>query len=184
MRAPRARVDLEAADLRGRRLRPGARAGSARDGSDAREQLAEAERLDEEVVGPELEPDDAVDLLAARRDDDDRDVGARAQLTADRVAVHVRQAQIEQHDVDLGVAAGGERLRAGRRALDGVALAHEAFGQRLGDRVLVFDNQHAHGRILIDAQARCPCSGGILTLRDGPPGRALPVRRGVDTLRP
>ena len=145
VRAPRARVDLEPADLRGRCRLPGARARPARDGPDAREQLTEAERLDEEVVCPELEPDDAVDLLAASRDDDDRDLGARAQLPADRVAVHVRQAQIEQHDVDLGIAAGGQRLSAGRRARDGVALAHEAFGQRLGDRVLVLDNQHAHG---------------------------------------
>ena len=52
----------------------------ARHRADASDQLAEAERLHDVVVGAELEPDDTVDLVAARGDDDDRHVGSRAQL--------------------------------------------------------------------------------------------------------
>ena len=53
-------------------------------------QLAEAERLDDVVVGAELEPDDPVDLLALGGDHDDRDARAGAELPADREAVDVR----------------------------------------------------------------------------------------------
>ena len=41
-----------------------------------------------------------------------------------------------------------ERLCAGRRALDLEALAPQALGERLGDRVLVLDEQDLHGRIV------------------------------------
>ena len=42
---------------------------------------------------------------------------------------------------------GRERLRAGRRALDLEALAAQALGERLGDRVLVLDEQDPHAHI-------------------------------------
>ena len=63
---PRAPVDLQrpvplrAAGVAGGRAPAG-------DGADARQQLAEAERLHQVVVGPELEADDTVDLLARGR---------------------------------------------------------------------------------------------------------------------
>ncbi len=72
---------------------------AARDGVDPGDQLAEAERLDHVVVGAELEADHLVDLLPARRDHDDRHVRALAQPAADRVAVRVGQAQVEEDDV-------------------------------------------------------------------------------------
>ncbi len=56
--------------------------------------------------------------------------------------------------------AGGERLGAGRRALDLEALAAQTLGERLGDRVLVLDDQDAHALILTHAGGRC----GIRTL--------------------
>src|SRR5206468_2752561 len=84
-RAAGALVHGEAADLQhaGRKT-PGA---ATRDGADAGDQLAQAEGLHDVVVGAELEADDAVALLAARGDDDDRHVRPRAQLAADVEAV-------------------------------------------------------------------------------------------------
>ena len=56
---------------------PAARGGAAspHDRAHARDQLAGRERLDHVVVGAELEADDPIDLLAARGEHDDRDVG-------------------------------------------------------------------------------------------------------------
>ena len=95
-------------ELVGSRLRP------ARHRADAGEQLAEAERLHDVVVGAELEPDDAVDLVAARRDDDDRHVRRGAEPAAHLEAVDVRQPEVEQHDVV--VLRRRARLRPSRRA--------------------------------------------------------------------
>ena len=123
------KIDVDrAGDHLVRRLPPAA--GPPRDGPDAGDQLAQAERLDDVVVRPELETDDAVDLLAAGRDDDDRHLGACAQLATDGEAVHVREPEVEQHDVGL---LGRERLCSGGRADDCEALSAQPFGQRLGD---------------------------------------------------
>ena len=79
-------------------------AGPAGDGPDAGDQLADAERLGHVVVGAELEAEHPVELVAARREHDDRHVRrARPQRAAHVAAVHVRQAEVEQHDVDVPV---------------------------------------------------------------------------------
>src|SRR6478752_6248126 len=64
--------------------------GSAGHRVDARDHLAKAERLDYVVVRAELEPDDAVDLLSTRGDDDDRDIRPLAELSAHGEAVDIR----------------------------------------------------------------------------------------------
>ena len=70
------RVQAELADLdRLGLVGPGA-IGTPEHGSNARDHLACAEGLDHVVVGAELEPDDAVRLLAAGGEHDDRHLGA------------------------------------------------------------------------------------------------------------
>ena len=65
-RAMRVAVDLEAAEPDQRRLALDAvRAAEQR--ADPEDQLAHAERLDDVVIGADLEADDAIDLLALRR---------------------------------------------------------------------------------------------------------------------
>ena len=88
------------------------------DGADARDELAEAERLDDVVVGAELQPDDPVDLFGARGHHDDRHVGARPQLAAHVEAVAVGQAEVEQHHVEPRRRAAIERVAAGLHAVD------------------------------------------------------------------
>ena len=57
---------------------------AAQDGFDPRDQLAAAERLREVIVGPHLQADDAVDLLALSGQHDDRDVRLGAKRAAER----------------------------------------------------------------------------------------------------
>ena len=117
--------------------------GSARrqHGPGCARQLAQAVRLDDVVVGAELEADDAVDLLAARGDDDDRHARALAQAAADLEAVDVGQAQVEQDEIG---SARLERRLPGGGTLDLEAFPLEPFDERLGDRVLVLDDQELH----------------------------------------
>ena len=131
--------------------RPPTRSGAAtrsgssdapRDGTDAGDQLAQPERLDDVVVGAELEADDSIRFLAARGHDDDRHLRPLAQPAADVEAVHVRKAQVEEDDVGLR---RRESLGTGRRARHVETLPAEPFGQRKGDRVFVLDNQDLHG---------------------------------------
>ena len=71
-------------------------------GAHPQDELAHAERLGDEVVGAQLEPDDAVHLLAAGGDHDDRDVlGARRalQLPAHLGPRNAGEHQIEQHQI-------------------------------------------------------------------------------------
>ena len=51
--------------------------------TDAREKLAVAERLGDIVVGARVEPGDLVDLVAARREHNDRHVRASPQAAGD-----------------------------------------------------------------------------------------------------
>jgi hypothetical protein len=134
-----AHVELERPHARAARRRPLARA--PRHSADAGQQLAEAERLDDVVVRTQLEADDAVDLLALGRDHDDRHVGAGTELAADGEAVHVGKAEVEQHEVGAGRL---QRGATGRGALDVEPFASQPVGERLGDRVLVLDDQDLH----------------------------------------
>ena len=134
--------------------RPARRA--ARDGPDPRDELAQPERLDDVVVRAELEPDDAVDLLALRRDHDDRHVRAGPQLAADREAVDIGQPNVEQHEV-------------GRRRVEGFlpggdtgdleALRREPLDERLRDRVFVLDDEQVHD-LIVGVRAR-PTAGSV-----------------------
>ena len=73
---------------------------------DPAHQLAQAERLGQVVVGAELEADDLVDLVVARRQDQDRHLGAGGADAAQHLeAVDAGQADVEDHEVrGLGVA--------------------------------------------------------------------------------
>jgi hypothetical protein len=91
------------------------------------EEVRERQRLRQILDRAESERCDAVALLCAGGEDDDRHVGpARLQLSQDVEAVDVREAQIQDDEVELGAllpARPLERLGAGLGALHVVALA-------------------------------------------------------------
>ena len=135
-------VDVEAADG-DRLLRRGRLGGlhAAQDGAHAGDHLGPAERLDDVVVGAELEPDDAVGLGPAGGEDDDRDAAAGADRAADVAAVAVGQVEVEQDQVGLELLLQLQRAggRGGDVRLEPLAL--ERLGERGGDRLLVLDEQ-------------------------------------------
>src|SRR3954454_12843327 len=143
---PRGRVEADVADLDrrvlvGRRGRRGGRGGAAQDGADAGGDLAGAERLDDVVVGAELEPDHSVGLLAAGGQHDDRHLRLAPDLAADVVAGPVGEHEVEQDEVG----ADGRRLLesggGGAGDLEMEALAREGLGEGLRDGRLVLDQE-------------------------------------------
>ena len=114
-------------------------------GGDPRRELLHRERLDEIVVGAELERVDAVVLGAAGADDDDRRADPFSARMLDHLPpVEPGQHQVEHADVRLLVAEAGEPGLAVRDA-DGVEAGHgQVPGHALGDDVVVLDDQHLH----------------------------------------
>ncbi len=110
--------------------------------------------------------------VAAGADDDHGDVARRADPAADLLAVHVGQAEVEEHDVGgLDRCDRREGGTTGGDVLDVEALGPQAVERRGGHGRVVLHHEDAHGAIL----ARC-----------GPPGRhrvRLPAPRAADLRR-
>ena len=151
LRRPAGRVHADGADLERAVLRVrAAGAGRARLRSvarppqhrpDPRGHLARAEGLDDVVVGAELEADDAVGLLAAGGEHDDRDLGALAERAGDVVARPVGELHVEEDEV--GHLARGLLDRVGDRSghTRVEPLAVECLREGFGDRGLVLDHE-------------------------------------------
>ena len=90
-------IDLEAAEAEEGRCRGGRRA-AADDRLHSQQELADAERLDDVVVGTELEADHPIDLFPLRRHHDDRDV-LRGKVALQRFA-DLEARQIGEHEVE------------------------------------------------------------------------------------
>jgi hypothetical protein len=141
-RGARRRVERDDAD--GQHAGAGRRGDGARapqHGADARHQLAGAERLDDVVVGAELEAGHAVDLVATGGQHDHGGVAGGAQLAQGVEARAVRQHDVQQHEV--GTLVGGDPQPVGDRAGDhgAKALVSQRLGQRGGDGLLVLDHE-------------------------------------------
>ena len=110
----------------------------------ARQQLADIERLVDVVVGAEIERLDLFGFALARRQDDDRHIGPFARPPDDVLAVAIRQAKIEQHDVGRlgGNAFDAFGNRAGACHL--VVVGFERGLEKAQDRRLVVDDQNAN----------------------------------------
>jgi len=87
---------------------------------DARQQFLRAERLDQVVVRPRVQPGDAVlDLALGGEHEDGDGIREAAQLGADLEAVELRHHDIEQDEVGLffeGQAQAGLAVGGGERA--------------------------------------------------------------------
>ena len=80
-----------------------------------RHQLQVVDRLGQEIVGAGFKPADAVRHVIERGNHHDRDMRGRRialQPPADLETVHVGHHHVEQHDVDLAVLAGLQRVGA------------------------------------------------------------------------
>src|SRR5260221_4632080 len=127
----------------------GARLRAAQDGAHARHQLARRAGLRHIVVGAELEPDDAVDVVAARGEHDHRHAARLADLAQRLDAVDLRHHDVEYDNL---VAAGEGEPRRGLAVVhrgDAEALALEILGEHAGelDVVVGEKNLRAHGAL-------------------------------------
>ena len=117
-------------------------------GTHAGHQLAQAERLGDVVVGAGIEAADGVSLAVNRGQHDDRgrDLGP-AHLPAQLAPVAVRQADVQQDDVELPGLGLLQPLGRGRRfgRLE-LAVQRQLLGQRPAQVVIVVDQQDFLGR--------------------------------------
>src|SRR5436190_1465483 len=107
-------------------------------------QLAHRARLDDVVVGAELQAEHAVgDLFGFGSEHDDRDRALGADAPADLEAVELRQHHVEHHEVERLLADLVERLLAVERGYDVVTLAAECAVEELLNGLLVVDDEYA-----------------------------------------
>ena len=144
----RATVEFEVAVDRRSRARlggaagGGCSAGTAQDRLHAQHQFARAEGLGEIVVGADLEPADAVVLLAEGGQHHDRQIGsAPAEPPAHLEAVDAGEHEVEHHDVGRARRGGGQGVDAVRRAQHRHAGALEIRGDDVADGLVVIDDQ-------------------------------------------
>src|SRR5919205_431164 len=139
--------DAQARGLaRVRRLRGGLRACWARapqDGLYARDQLARVEGLGQVVVGADLQPDDAVNVVAARREHHDVHVRPFGPQPPQHLeAVHARHHHVEHDERVLARERALQPRLAPVRDLDGEALFAQKLGHQLAQLAVVVNNQH------------------------------------------
>jgi hypothetical protein len=118
---------------------------------------AAPERLRQIVVGAQLQPDHAIDLLSARREHQDRRVVASlAQRAADVEAVPVRKHEVQDDEVER---AGLNRVHGvthGRGDGDPALLFLQMHPQQPGELGLVLDDQDCtrHATVLLGCDVR------------------------------
>ena len=123
-----------------------ARRPAAQQRAQAGEQLLALERLDEVVVGADVEPLHARLQRVARGEHQDRRVVAVvAQALGDVDAVQARQPEVEHDDVGQEGVRLVERRDAVGGELDLVALEAQRALQNLRDLLVVLDDEHADG---------------------------------------
>ena len=184
-------VDGETAEAQ-RRIGGGG-ATAAENGANARLQLARTEGFGQIVVGADLQSDDAIHLLAARGQHQDRRLGARADRAADLEAVDVGQHDVEDDGVERRAVERGEPVATGEAALDDEAGGGQVVRDHGGQpRVVVDDekplrhNASEPERLLTPCRARCqerrPPARRTAIVRPAPPAHHRAVARHVGDL--
>lgn len=118
---------------------------AAKEGSRAGEELANAERLCEVVVGAEFEPDDLVYLGVARRKEEDRRGELRADAPAQFVAVDAGKHDVEDEEVEMAVLDLLEGFLSVGGDFGAVPLFLHGVADEFGDGGFVVDDQNASG---------------------------------------
>ena len=138
-------VDGELAELEHLALGLGIGVHAAQQRTGAGDQLARAERLDQIVVGAQLQADDAVLDLALGGEHDDGHVGVVADGAADTLARDAREHEVEDDQVEVVL---GEFLQRLLAVADGgypIVLALKICGYGIADGLLVLHQQDAPG---------------------------------------
>ena len=118
-------------------------AGAAQNRADARHQFARIEGLAQIVVGAEFETDDAVDVVAARREHQDGRLVGRAELAQHVEAADARQHHVENHDFKFGGPQFRQRIAAVVHAFHVEMFGVQILGEHLTELAVIIDQQHA-----------------------------------------
>jgi hypothetical protein len=112
-------------------------------------ELRHGEGLDHVIVGAQIEAAHAVLDRVARREHEHRRAAfvrcCAAQAPQHLEAVHLRQPDVEDHEVELFLRRGEHRILAARRDVDRVALGLENALQSRRERRVVLYDQQSHG---------------------------------------
>ncbi len=108
----------------------------------ARDQFARAERLAKVIVRAQLQAEQAVDLVDARRDHDDGDVGETADVPADVEAIPAGQHEVEQYSRGLIFLYPCRDARALCQMVDFEVGRLEIVPDDIRERLLVLDDEH------------------------------------------
>jgi hypothetical protein len=135
-------IDLEIAvfELFGLRA-PALGSGPAENALHASDELARIEGLRHIVVGPDLEPDDLVDVLVTRRQHEDRHVRRLADAPAQLDAVAVRKVEVEDDERRRLACERDQRGLRTRCGLHRVPRVAQVRGDERRDRRLVLDDE-------------------------------------------
>jgi hypothetical protein len=122
---------------------------SAQQGLDAGHDLAREKRLQDVVVGPDLESGHAIGLRIAGGQHENRELDTlRPQASADFEAVEAGQQHVEHDDAEVGLRVEPrEREVTAIRVLDGVTEVAQFGDQQLRDAVIVLDHENAGHRL-------------------------------------
>ena len=119
------------------------------DRAQAREQFAGLERLDQIVVGAEIEAaNPLLDAVPRGHDQDRQLVAALTQAAEHRKAVPPRQTEIEQQGLIGHGGRAGECRRAVAHPVDRMAGIAQGLLGRRAEHGIVLDQQDPHGRYL------------------------------------
>jgi hypothetical protein len=132
-------IDLETAEAKPPQAAACARA--AQDRLDAGDDLRWGHRLDDVVVGAESEAAQLVGVAAAGAQEQDRDVGARADVPAEVKARRSREHHVEQHAIRSRAKCHDRVLGIGREQ-DAEAVRLQEVPQQRGDLGLVLHDEH------------------------------------------
>ena len=138
--AAQVHLDIPQADhFLGRRALP----GSPQDGPHPRHQFPRRERLDQIVVGAQLEPENAIDLVVARGEEQDRHLAASADVAADVEAVAgAGQADVEDHDAGVVLSEERQSLLAVTGQEHPEPFPPQIEVHQVGDMRIVLDDDH------------------------------------------
>jgi hypothetical protein len=117
---------------------------STQDSPNPREQLTKAERLDQIIVSPQLEPDHAVDFAASMTGHNNHwDIRARSDFAKKVESIILTQSQIEDHEVGLGNGEVPRHLFALAGAYDMYVVLFEVALDHVPDGRIVVDEENS-----------------------------------------
>ena len=104
--------------------------------------LAWIERLGEVVVCPHFEAENAIDVLAARGEHDDRHLRFRPHLPAQAQAILARQHHVENQEIDAMIGHCARHLPSVGCSTDVAAIAAQIFCDKRSRLAIVFDDKN------------------------------------------